>query len=299
MTSRPTVSAAAAAAVLALALGPSQAAADAPSPGAESDAAPTTGTGRVVLSDGHLDIGPRFDHGTWTVQIRDDTAHPAVWRNTSDVVMRVRDRARIEVPESEEFGFLGDPGDTVWLLPQTQREGVLWPGWNSQEPRVAAAVDREVTWQLTGVEGPGRFVLFLNGSFGTPKVLFDGAKKLPQETGIDVDSHVHGNWAFTAPGSYLLRVRMTARTKDGGHEGDERTLRFSVGPQDPRRAFAAEPHTPTTTPAASPRAADARARGSSAPLWWGVGGAAALASVAAVLVGRRGRAAAGRGGERP
>ncbi|MFJ4873180.1 TIGR03773 family transporter-associated surface protein [Streptomyces sp. NPDC088757] len=283
----------AATAALLLALSPAlpAVAVESPSPGAESDAAPETGTGRTVIADGHIDMGPRFDHGTWTVQIRDDTTRPATWRDTDDVVLRVADAAKVRVPDGAEFSFLGKPGEQVWLLPQVQSAGVLWPGWNSQEPQVAARVAREVTWQLTSVRGPGDFVLFLNGSFGTPKILFDGRKKLPQETGIELNSHVHGNWAFTEPGTYLLGVRMSATTKDGEHHDDQRTLRFSVGSQDPQRAFAAAP--PATTgsaPAASgPRASPVPAASgdSTAPLWWGAGGAAVIATGAGALMWRR------------
>ncbi|MEW2134697.1 TIGR03773 family transporter-associated surface protein [Streptomyces sp. NPDC005435] len=254
-----------------------------PTPGAESDAAAETGRGRTVIGDGHIDMGPRFDHGRWTVQIRDDTGRPAVWRNTEDVVLQVRDRARVEVPKDKTFGFLGSPGSRVWLLPQVQQEGVLWPGWNSQEPEVAATVDREVTWQLLDVEGPGDFILFLNGSFGTPTVVFDARRKLPQETGIDVNSHVHGNWAFTRPGTYLLRVRMSAKSKDGADHTDTRTLRFSVGPQDPRKAFA----TGTSSASPEPSKKTPSGRGSAAPLWWGAVAAAVVALTAVVVVLRR------------
>ncbi|MFF7143137.1 TIGR03773 family transporter-associated surface protein [Streptomyces nodosus] len=288
---RTTAGTTGAALLLALATVLPAAAATSPPPGAESDAAPGTGKGRTVIGTGHIDLGPRFDHGRWTVQIRDDTVSPAVWRDTADVVLQVNGAARTEVPEDKQFGFLGDPGDPVWLLPQAQRDGVLWPGWNSQDPEVAGTVDREVTWQLTGVEGPGDFVLFLNGSFGTPRIVFDARRKLPQETGIEVNSHVHGNWAFTAPGTYLLDVRMSARTKDGRSHHSERTLRFSVGPQDPRRAFATEPPTeagPTPKAEGAP-VEPVRTDESAAPLWWGLGAAAAVGALAAALVLRRGR----------
>ncbi|MCX0247503.1 TIGR03773 family transporter-associated surface protein [Streptomyces drozdowiczii] len=249
-----------------------------PSPGAESDAAPETGRGHTVIGAGHLDIGPRFGGGGWTVQIRDDTVRPPVWRDTEDVVLQVRDTAKIEVPEDKTFAFLGKPGDKAWLLPQVQQDGVLWPGWNSQEPKVAAAVEREVTWKLTDVKGPGDFVLFLNGSFGTPTVLFDGRKKLPQETGIEVNTHVHGNWAFTAPGTYLLDVSMSARTKDGKSHDSKRTLRFSVGPQDPRKAFAAKAPATSTT-----------ARDGSALMGWGAAAGVAVAVIGGTLLWRRNR----------
>ncbi|MFI6080267.1 TIGR03773 family transporter-associated surface protein [Streptomyces sp. NPDC051217] len=281
-----------AAATLLLALTPALAAAESPTPGAESHAAPETGKGRTVVGDGHIDMGPRFDHGRWTVQVRDDTVEPAIWRDTTDVVLQVNDTARIKVPEDKAFSFLGTPGSHIWLLPQVQQEGILWPGWNSQEPEVAATVDREVTWQLNAVEGPGDFVLFLNGSFGAPRILFDGTAKLPQETGIEINSHVHGNWAFTKPGTYLLDVTMSAKTKDGKSHHDTRTLRFSVGPQDPAKAFVAKPpaEKPSTPNTQDPAAEPSGTSGdSTAGLWWGVGAATAVAAISGALVWRRGR----------
>lgn len=301
-------------ALLAALLTAAPAGAQSPVPGDESEAAAETGTGRTVVSDGHVDIGPRFDGGTWTVQIRDDTVEPPTWRHTDDVVMQVTDAARVEVPAGEEFSFLGEPGGRVWLLPQAQQDGVLWPGWNSQEPDIAARVQREVTWELTGVEGPGDFLLFLNGSFGAPQILFDGRKPLPQETGIEVNTHVHGNWAFTEPGTYLIDVRMSATTEDGTEHGDSRTLRFSVGPQNPDEAFAAagaaregtkdneadrqaeSDDGRTGKEAAAP--SGEKTDDSTAPLWWGIGAAAVVAALAGTVVWRRGRGPRASGDER-
>ncbi|MBU6530349.1 TIGR03773 family transporter-associated surface protein [Streptomyces mayonensis] len=265
-----------------------------PAAGAES-ADPGTAGGRTVVGSGHVDIGPRFAEDGWTVQIRDDTAEPPVWRDTDDVVLQVRDTAKIQAPGGEEFGFLGAQGDEVWVVPQAQQEGVVWPGWNSQDPQVTATVDREVTWELTGVTGPGDFVLFLNGAFGTPEVVFDGSGKLPQETGIEVNSHVHGNWAFTEPGTYLLDVRMKATTKDGKAHDSRRTLHFSVGPQDPEKAFTAagsDASGPDPTRSASGVRAEASSGGgdsSSAPLWWGTGAAVVAAGAGLFVLQRRRR----------
>jgi surface-anchored protein/MYXO-CTERM domain-containing protein len=193
---------------------------------------------RVVLDAGHLDVGPRFDGGRWSIAVRDDTVQPARWRDPDDVVIHVPDAARSTVPPSGGFGFLGRPGAIVWLLPQVQREDVAWPGWSTQDPAVVRAVPREVAWRLRDVAGPGAFALFVNGEFGAPRVLFDPRRPLPQETGIDVDTHGHGNWTFTAAGAYLLDVEMTARTRDGARLAARAPLRFLVGDGDPRSAFA-------------------------------------------------------------
>ncbi|WP_245795794.1 TIGR03773 family transporter-associated surface protein [Actinacidiphila alni] len=251
-----------------------------------------TATGRTVISDGHIDMGPRLDHGRWIIGIRDDSGPSPVWRDPDDTVLQAVDAAAVTVPADKRFSFLGRAGNQVWLLPQVQQQGVLWPGWNSQDPSIVHTVDREVTWKLESVRGPGRFLLFVNESFGTPTILFDTARRLPQETGIDINSHVHGNWAFSAPGTYLLGIRMSARSLSGTAYDTRATLRLSVGPQDPRLAFATEK--PATAPTTASTAPTAGASGSSdGGMWIADGCAAVLLSVGcAVLLVRRRRTTA-------
>lgn len=252
-----------------------------------------TGTGQVVVADGHVDLGARFVDGAWRVQVRDDTVHPVVWRDLTDIVLHAVDIAGVTVPDGSEFAFLGRPGSRVWVLPQTQQPGIVWPGWNTQDPSVIEQVRREVTWRLHGVDGPGAFALFLTGEFGAPEVLFDSTAPYPQETGIELGSHVHGNWAFLAPGVYLLDIEILATTVDDETVAGRDTLRFFVGPGDPTTAFAAATGTSngttseraTGTPssaAPAPRADDTTAGDGSTP-WLAVGGGV-LVVLAVVLV---------------
>jgi putative ABC transporter-associated repeat protein len=247
-----------------------------PSAASPVRASEPTATGRTVIGDGHVDMGARFVSGAWAIQVRDDTVRPAVWRNLTDVVWHVVDAAKLQVPDNPQFAFLGRPGSQVWVLPQVQRRGVLWPGWNTQDPEVAATVNREVTWTLHGVIGPGAFVLFANADFGAPRILFNSARPVPQRTGIDVGTHVHGNWVFTAPGSYLLDIAMSARTRDGRQVTDRELLRVYVGAGDPAAAFtvAAPPGFPaSTTPAAeAAEAADEPAEAIPGWTWLVIGG---------------------------
>lgn len=245
-----------------------------------------TVTGRTVIGDGHVDMGTRFVDGAWSIQIRDDTVRPSVWRPLPDVVLQVADAARTTVPADERFGFLGQAGTPVWVLPQAQQPGVLWPGWNTQDPQVATTINREVSWTLHGVTGPGQFVLFLNGNFGQPQVVFDGAKSMPQRTGIEVNSHVHGNWVFTAPGSYLLDVEMAGTTTAGKQVSDRDTLRIFVGAGDATAAFGPAPagsgaeSSPAATSGPAPNAAAGSADRSTRPWPWPAAGGAVLLALA-------------------
>ncbi|MEH1098360.1 TIGR03773 family transporter-associated surface protein [Micromonospora sp. CPCC 205561] len=219
---------------------PSKAAA-APKPAAAAPptakAAANTSTGsRQVIADGHVDMGPQFSGDNWTIRIKDDRASPAVWRETTDVVLHIRDNAKITVPAAAEF--LGKQGDTVWLLPQSQQAGIVWPGWNTQHQSVVSGVKGNVTWALKGVNGPGRFALFLTGSFGKADVLFDSAKPFPQQLAVPLNTHAHGNWAFSKPGLYRLAVQMSGTTTTGKAVTDTKTLTIAVGEStDPTSGF--------------------------------------------------------------
>lgn len=183
----------------------------------------------VVIEDGHVDIGPRFVDGKWRVQLRDDTVAPPAWRELRDVVLKAGDSSVIEVPSDERFSFLGVPGSKVWLFPQVQQPGVLWPGWNTQDPQVAADVRREMTWTLHQVRGPGKMLLFLNGAFGEPLHIFDSGKPMPQHSTIETNTHAHGNWVFTTQGTYQLDIEMSATLNNGTTVGDRQTLTVVAG----------------------------------------------------------------------
>lgn len=205
----------------------------------------TLESGHVVES-GHVDIGPRLVDGEWRVQIRDDSSGEEIWREPDRTVLQVRDDSAADVPAGADFSFLGSAGSKVWLLPQVEQAGVVWPGWNTQDESVASSLDGPVDWVLHGVDGPGAFALFVSGEFGAPEVLFDTDEPQPQRMSVEPGTHAHGNWAFSAPGTYFLDTEMSG-TVDGGAVSDRVVLRVHVGASVPTTAFSAR-----AEPAASP-----------------------------------------------
>lgn len=229
-------------------------------PGQTLDADQSQATGRAVLDIGHVDIGPRLRGGAWSIQIHDDHAVPAVWRDPADTVLRVRDTARQPVPDDEAYAFLGEqPGAEVHVVPQTEKRGVVWIGWNTQDPGVLGAVSRGVTMTLRGVQGPGGVTVFLqSGNLGAPQVLWSSAKPYPQPMWVETNTHTHANWVFGRPGIYLLAVDVTADLADGSTATASSVLRLAVGDTtDPDDAFGAAftaPLPPASSSAAPPAA---------------------------------------------
>lgn len=250
------------------------------------------GTGQVVLDRGHVDFGPTLNTGEWIIEIHDDTASPSYWRRLEDVVLKVNDAAVLAVPDSETYGFLGQPaGAEVWVVPQTQKTDVVWAGWNTQEPNVLAALDLGTTLTVQGVEGPGDVIVYLqSGNFGDPQPLWSTLAPFPQQSWIEVNTHTHANWVFTEPGIYLVDVQFDADLNTGETVSARDTLRFSVGDAtDAAAAFdmaVRAPAADTANPSAAPDAADDAAAASDpfGTVVWIVVGVVAVALIVAIVV---------------
>lgn len=188
-------------------------------------------TDQAVLSDGHVDIGPRYVDDAWTLLIHDDHAEPPIWRTMESTVFQVGDAALVPVPDNPDYAFLpAEPGAEVHVVPQAQQPGVVWVGWNTQDPSVMDVVDRGATLSLRGVQGPGDVVMFLqSGNLGAPEVLWDSREDYPQDVWVEVNTHTHANWVFSEPGVYLVEVAVSADLISGGNESDSQVLRFAVG----------------------------------------------------------------------
>lgn len=198
-------------------------------------------TGDVVVTDGHVDVGPRFLDDEWTMLARDDREVPSVWRDPGRTVLHLGDAAVLPAPDGPDYAFLGvEPGTPLHVVPQTQAPDVVWLGWNTQDPRVVDAIGQGASLRLDALDGPGDVFVFLQeGVSGPPNVLWDSGEPLPQELWMEVNTHVHANWVFTEPGIYRLDVTMLADLTDGTQAEDRSSLVFAVGEDtDPAAAFA-------------------------------------------------------------
>lgn len=218
----------------------------------------------VVIAKGHVDVGPKYINGTWQAALRDDTVNPAVWRPLSDVVLRVVDAAKTEVPSSPEYGFLKLPaGSKPWVIPQTQNPDVVWLGWNTQDPEAASKMGRGTNLVLNGMNGPAPVNVFLqDGGFGPPRILWQTEKGPGQSIWMEVNSHVHMNWVFAQPGMYTFDVAMNAEAGDPAPSAQGK-LKIMVGDGPIPTDSAAGTNPSATTPAGSSTSGGSAGSGSS------------------------------------
>ena len=237
----------------------------------------------VVFDNGHADMGPVFLDDSMRFLVRDDRETPPVWRDPRDIVFRLSESAAQVLPEGSDFDFTGATGgDKVWVVPQTQMQDVPWLGWNTQAPSVVQSVDRGVTFEFLGHQGPGQFSVFLqNGGFDQAQQLWNSGSSQKQSTWVDLNTHTHANWVFTEPGVHLVAMNVKAVQLDGNPVNDIAILRFAVGDADPNAAANAQWKGELRVGDDGETEDSTNNSGTSVVLWVSVG----LIIVAAILIG--------------
>ncbi|WP_426568388.1 TIGR03773 family transporter-associated surface protein [Streptomyces canus] len=195
-----------------------------------ADAVASTPT---VIDEGHIDIAARVVDRRMQIHVKDGTVSgKTTWREPSSVVLHVKPAARNTLPDGDRFAFLGKAGDPVWLLDQVQQDGLLWPGWSTDNIEAGAAKGG-VRFSLTDAEGPGAVALYTYDAMSGATVLFNSKDGVPDSFGIPANTHAHGGWAFTEEGTYRLTLKMSGTLADGTAVSDTETVAFVVGDEDP------------------------------------------------------------------
>lgn len=196
---------------------------------------------KVEITRGHCDLGPKWLDGKWQFMVRDDSGKVPTWRHLEDVVFRVTDKAKLVKPENGVYDFIKAKGE-VYNAPQSEIPGVVWLGWNTQDPPFVRDVNGGMNFILQGYQGEGQLVTFLqSGNFGAPKVLWDSTKKEAQPVYVQPNAHTHANWIFTKPGIALLRFTIEAKLNNGQTLSDTKIIRFAVGDAVDAKAALNEP----------------------------------------------------------
>lgn len=179
----------------------------------------------VTINNGHVDLRVMEVGGKFSVALGDDSrqhAKESVLRTINSTTLEVTKLAKVKregnVLADESYDVLGPKGSELYVLPQGQQPGRVWPGFSSE------ALDRVkypegATMTLTPVSAPegGKWFAYTEnlGAFNRMYASSDKASDVPLPPG----THMHTAWAFTKPGTYTIDV--TARAKQAG-DGEQR-----------------------------------------------------------------------------
>lgn len=243
--------------VLALGGGPASAAArpDPVAPGGVGEAVPAGTT--FVLEHGHIDVlAPVLDGRALRVESKDSSVAgaPVKWRDPEDLVLHVQPTATFTVPDRADFAEIGTPGQTLWTIRQQETDLTtnVWAGWSTEvinPPGNQQFAGDHLDWRLDAVDGPGTAALWMNATFNAgPRILFNGAKPLPQTTPMTMFTHSHVNWTFSAQGVYRMTFTVAGTLTDGTAVSDTVTLALAVGDLDPSGVEPGDGTPPPTSP---------------------------------------------------
>lgn len=161
-----------------------------------------TSTDLMVLDHGHVDVfGLAYEGGALDLHVHDGDNDVEYAPN--EVLLKANNEAKTTVPAG--YDFLGEAGSPVWVLPDTEVEGLLFAGWGAEEIVPGDFVDDSLQITVHDAEGRGDVALYTVDDAGAANVLFDsdeGASSWEATAG----SHGHMNWGFTNSGLYKFTV---------------------------------------------------------------------------------------------
>ena len=216
----------------------------------------------MEIARGHLDVRLTQASGegglTYGLAVKDDSltnARTSVLRTVGSTTLAVAPNARFVRPASlsdPSYDVLGPVGTATYVLPETQNSDIVWPGLSTEGIDYAALPDgADLTLHLAQAPEGARVAFFQGGTFGAgAKVHFDSTKGdgLVHTTEA---THMHGNWVFSAPGTY--RIEVGARSGERSLvEPQSFTVVVRSGHHNEQPAPVEEEPVPTPSPGPSP-----------------------------------------------
>ena len=236
----------------------------------------------VEIARGHLDVRLTQATGengtTYGLAVKDDSltaARTSVLRTLGSTTLAVAPNARFVRPASlsdASYDVLGPVGAATYVLPETQNSDIVWPGLSTEGIDYAALPEgADLTLHLAQAPAGARVAFFQGGTFGAgAKVHFDSTKGDGVVHTTEA-THMHGNWVFSAPGTYRIEVgarsgervlaepqSITVIVRGGHHEqpapapGDEPVPTPSPGPSPTPEPEPTPAPAPTVDPAPAP-----------------------------------------------
>ena len=216
----------------------------------------------VEIARGHLDVRLTQASGengtTYGLAVKDDSltnARTSVLRTVGSTTLAVAPNARFVRPASlsdASYDVLGPVGTATYVLPETQNSDIVWPGLSTEGIDYAALPEgADLTLHLAQAPEGARVAFFQGGTFGSgAKVHFDSSKGDGVVHTTEA-THMHGNWVFSAPGTY--RIEVGARSGERSLvEPQSFTVIVRSGHHNVQPAPVEEEPVPTPSPGPSP-----------------------------------------------
>ena len=168
--------------------------------------------GPVALTTQHVDLRIRYRPDVQPVLdivATDEDRRPPVDHRSTDVVLMVAESGRLELPG--DLPPLGTAGAPLWVLPSSQKEGMLYLGL-SAEGNPAGVFEGPLGLELVDVRGPGHFFLW-QADLGGLTFWMNSRDGVDPGDRYDqlVGGHSHLDWGFSTTGVYRLTFRATGR----------------------------------------------------------------------------------------
>lgn len=199
----------------------------------------------VTINNGHVDLRVMDVDGSFSVALGDDSrqhAKKSVLRTIDSTTLQVTKLAKAKregnVLADKSYDVLGPKGSELYVLPQSQQQGRVWPGFSSEE------LDRDkypegATMTLTPVSAPegGKWFAYTE-NLGTIQKMYATSEKA-SDIPLPPGTHMHTAWAFTKPGTYTIDVTARAKTSNngersaGGGEATAKTQRLTFVVEKP------------------------------------------------------------------
>ena len=192
-----------------------------PSPGHGDGEAPAPASSLlsdpVEIARGHLDVRLTQATGengtTYGLAVKDDSltaARTSVLRTLGSTTLAVAPNARFVRPASlsdASYDVLGPVGAATYVLPETQNSDIVWPGLSTEGIDYAALPEgADLTLHLAQAPAGARVAFFQGGTFGAGATVHFDSTKGDGVVHTTEATHMHGNWVFSAPGTYRIEV---------------------------------------------------------------------------------------------
>jgi surface-anchored protein len=188
----------------------------------------------VFLREGEVEIEIEYEENALRIGVLDEETDRHF--SPEEVVLQVGIESRQSVPADPSFAFLGEAGQTIYLLPQDEHEEVLFLGISGDEIPEGLFVNNRVALNLKEFSGPGEVFLYSLDAFGAPTIYFNSADGISSADSFPVvaGAHSHQNWAFTRPGVYRVTLQAEGALVGGGTvESEEHVFTFDILDDEP------------------------------------------------------------------